>query len=126
MARVTLLGMKPAQLDGVERLLKTLEVPAVRKSAKATMARARARYDAKHSKDKRYVNVHGGTAASFELAQLTLGFERAKLDRFVSLVEGPLLRSTDGSTLSPMPLDPSSTYGTLHAILDEAYERSLA
>ena len=43
---------------------------------------------------------------------------------FLSIVEGPLLRSTDGDTISHMPLDPSSTYGTLHAVMDEAYMRA--
>ena len=123
-ARVSMLGMTPKQLDAVEALLKSSEVAAVRRAATATMARARSRYTAKLSKDKRYVNVIGGTANSHDIGQVALEFERAGLGTFVSVVEGPLLRSTDGNTVSHMPLDPSTTYTTLHAIMDEAYARS--
>jgi hypothetical protein len=40
---------------------------------------------------------------------------------FVSKVDGPLLRSLDGNRLSHMPVDPSSTYQSLHKILDTAH-----
>ena len=39
----------------------------------------------------------------------------------MSIVPGPLMRATDGFKILHMPIDPSSTYGTLHAIMDEAY-----
>jgi hypothetical protein len=123
-ARVSMLGMSTATLDKVEALLQRSEVTAVRKAAKATMYRARKRKEATTSKDKRYINVHGGPKMSAGIAQLALEFERGGLGMFLSIVEGPLLRSTDGDTISHMPLDPSSTYGTLHAVMDEAYMRA--
>ena len=124
-ARVTMLGMSDRVLGQVEAVLKGSKVAAVRKAATATMARARQRKDAKNSKDKRYINVHGGEAESLALGQVALEFEQAGLSAFLSFVEGPLLRSTDahdGGTVCHMPLDPSTTYSTLHAVMDEAYE----
>ena len=120
--RVSMLGMKPAQLDQLQKALELSRVSSVRKSVKATMKRARDRYEAKTSKDKRYINVFGSAADDADFAAVMLELHEAGLSSFVSSAEGPLLRSTDGGTLSHMPLDPSSTYGTLHAIMDDAHE----
>ena len=73
------------------------------------------------SKDKRYINVYGGPRDSAKLGRMARELEERGLGGFTSIVEGPLLRSTDGHSWSHMPLDPSTTYGTLHKIFDEAY-----
>ena len=123
-ARVTMLGMTDAQYETVGRVLARSSVASVRRAAVATMARAKKRRDAKLSKDKRYINVMGGAHGSTDLAEVVLELTQAGLGSFVRVVEGPLLRSTDmgGDQLSHMPLDPSSTYETLHKIMDDAYE----
>lgn len=70
----------------------------------------------------------GGRHGSDDLAAVSrelvhAGFGRSEeSDGFMSMVPGPLLRGTDGHHVSHMPLDPSSTYGALHKIYDEAYE----
>ena len=120
--RVSLLGMTTAQLDLLQRELASSSVSAVRGEVKSTMKRARDRYTAKTSKDKKYINVHGGASADGTLSAMVYELTTAGLGSFTSIVEGPLMRATDGGHVSHMPLDPSSTYGTLHAIMDEAYE----
>ena len=90
--------------------------------------RARKRYDAKHSKDKRYINLIGGETDHAEIAKMAMELTEAGFGSpgegkpgFFSIVPGPLLRSTDGQRISHMPVDPSTTYGTLHKMMDEAY-----
>jgi hypothetical protein len=119
-----MLGMTRQQLALLQRVLAASSVSEVRSSSKPTMKRANDRYDAKTSKDKRYINVHGGPSSDGTLSTLVYELTEAGLGSFVSLVDGPLMRSTDGGRISHMPLDPSTTYGTLHAVMDEAYELS--
>jgi hypothetical protein len=121
-ARVSLLGMTKEKLEGLGRLLSRSSIASVRVSAKATMARAEARHGAKWSKDKRYINVFGGASDDQELKRLILELHEGGFQSFTSKVDGPLLRSRDGSRLSHMPVDPSTTYASLHKIMDTAYE----
>ena len=122
--RVSLLGMTKERLAVLRKVLELSKVDSVRRAAKATMKRAEDRFVAKTSKDKRYINVHGGPTDDAGIKTLMFELTEAKLDHFARLTDGPLLRSTDGSMLSHMPLDPSSTYETLHKIMDECFELS--
>lgn len=126
--RVSFLGMEKSRFDHLLKLLTISGVAEVRKQANALAERAKSRYDSKHSKDKRYVNVIGGPHRSEPLIKVVreltdAGYGETKTSAgFVSVVMGPLLRSTDGAHVSHMPLDPSGTYKTLHKMLDDAYE----
>jgi len=122
--RVSFLGMTAAQFRLLGEIAAVSAVAELRTHSKATLKRASDRYSARHSKDKRYVNLVGGPSTSKALSTLVFELTRAGLGQFASVVPGPLLRATDGHYLSHMPLDPSSTYGKLHEIMDEAYELS--
>ena len=123
--RVSLLGMTAARFGALERVLRLSAVPAMRKAVKATMARAQARLDAKWSKDKKYINVFGGTATDEDLTTVFAELQKAGFGSFTTKCQGPLMRSMDGSGwLSHMPVDPSTTYASLHRIMDVAYERA--
>uniref|UniRef100_A0A7S2IKX2 Uncharacterized protein n=1 Tax=Haptolina brevifila TaxID=156173 RepID=A0A7S2IKX2_9EUKA len=123
------MGMSQARFDLLLKLLSASSVSAIRVSAASLAERAKKRYDAKNSKDKRYINIYGGPASDPSMARALrelgeAGF--ALLDDSghgcVSVVDGPLLRATDGSRISHMPVDPSTTYPTWHKMFDKAYE----
>jgi len=125
--RVSFLGMPPAKFEALLAMLKVSRLPEVRIDAVALADRARKRYEAKHSKDKRYINIFGSHSgdsrlhdAARELIEAGFG-EMEGRESFVTIAPGPLIRATIGSRLSHMPLDPSSTYATLHKLFDEAY-----
>jgi len=120
--RVSMLGMTQQQLDLLGGVLAASQIASIRKAAKATFDRAEKRYKAKWSKDKKYINVHGHAHDDPSMATCAMELAQAGLSSFVSIVHGPLLRSTDGYSLSHMPVDPSTTYGTLHKIMDECCE----
>jgi hypothetical protein len=111
-----------ASRQGLGEVLKRSKVADVRKQAATNMARAEKRYDASLSKDKRYINVHGGASTDPTIADLVYELTGAGYGEHTSIADGPLMRSTDGKIISHMAIDPSSTYGTLHKIMDEAYE----
>ena len=120
-ARVSFLGMADSDFERLMRYFTKSGVAEVRAQAATLEQRSRARKDAKHSKDKRYINVFGGP---FEDSQLGLVFrelEEAGFGPYVRMALGPLLRASAGHHITHMPLDPTSTYSTLHAMLDEAY-----
>ena len=58
---------------------------------------------------------------ALELTEAGFGSPGEGKPGFFSIVQGPLLRATDGHRISHMPVDPSTTYGTLHKLMDEAY-----
>ena len=126
--RVSFLGMDQNRFDNLLKLLPLSAVAEVRKHTASLAERARSRYGAKHSKDKRYINLIGGHFGCDEINTVVrelneAGYgETATSQGFVSVVMGPLLRSTDGAHVNHMPLDPSSTYKTLHKMMDDAYE----
>ena len=89
--------------------------------------------------DKRYVNVVGGkwgrVVERDDGTRVRVGMDAClatavrELDRAgfgsdrVKIVPGPLIRATigGGKEASHMPLDPKSTYNSLHELLDEAH-----
>jgi len=126
--RVSFLGMKQDKFDQLLRLLTISSVVEVRRAAASLAERARKRYEAKHSKDKRYINVIGGETdckqiakVAFELSEAGFGSPGEGKPGFFAVVPGPLLRATDGQRISHMPVDPSTTYGTLHKMMEEAH-----
>jgi len=120
--RMSMLGMSEEQLELLGKVLSASSVPEVREMAKGHMTKAASRYAAKHSMEKRYVNVFGAAHDDRRIATLMAELTNAKLSSFASIVNGPLLRATHGSLLLHMPIDPGSTYELLHKIYDEAYE----
>ena len=126
--RVSFLGMKQDKFDLLLKLCETSAVGEVRRAAASLAERARKRYEAKHSKDKRYINIIGGERECDAIAKVSLELTRAGFGEqgegkpgFLSVVAGPLLRATDGHRLSHMPVDPSTTYTSLHKMFDDAY-----
>ena len=115
------------KLEQVGRLLKCSASIEARKWAEFTVRRGIQRLKA-DSLDKKYVNLVGGSYACDDIAQVSLEMERAGLGGFVSVVPGPLMRSTNGESmgLSHMPLQPSSTYELLHECLPKAFEMANA
>ena len=126
--RVSFLGLSADRFAALLRLLPISSVPEVRAAAASLAGRARTRYDAKGSKEKRYINLLGGGHDDPRMHRLTRELAEAGFGATghpggcVSVGLGPLLRSTDGDRVSHMPLDPSATYATLHRIFDDAYD----
>ena len=75
--RVSFLGMKQDMFDRLMRLLSISSVSEVRRSANSLAERARKRYEAKHSKDKRYINVTGGETDCAQIAKVALELSEA-------------------------------------------------
>ena len=78
--------------------------------------------------DKRYVNLTGGARLSSDISRLCLELETAGFGDLVSVIPGPLMRSTHFRTpvrFTHMPLTSQSTYEVVHALFDQAYERLL-
>ena len=105
------------------RLLRTSASPMARRWADFSVLRGEQRRAAATSMDKRYINVIGGCRASPEIALVSLELTRTGFGELISIVPGPMMRATQGTALgaSFMPLDPQSTYGKLHEMLDAAY-----
>jgi len=130
--RISFLGMTAEKFAQLIALFSASLMPEIRIAAASLAERARKRYLAANSKDKRYINVFGSHRSdprmglvSRELTEAGFGERRPEggvaQPGFATIVPGPLLRSTDGKRISHMPVDPSSTYGTLHKMFDEAY-----
>lgn len=116
-----MLGMTPENFEKLFKVLAVSSVVEVRRSVKSLESRAKRRYEGSHSKDKRYINVCGGAHDDVTLRTVIYELTVAGLGAFVHQIDGPLLRSTDGSRLSHMAIDPTSTYPLLHKIFDAAY-----
>jgi hypothetical protein len=121
-----MLGMAQEQLDRLVRLLAESKSTEAKRHASATAARAVQRFKATGSAEKRYVNVTGGPRHGQEIGIAALELELAGLGEFLSIVPGPLIRATHsaGTQSTHMPLDPGSTYQSLHKYYDEAYARA--
>ena len=120
--RVSFLGMDKATFDRLGKVIAISQVREVRELSKAHLDKARKRYAAKSSQDKRYCNFYGGAADAPGFAILTRELCVAGFEPYLSKVEGPLLRSTiGGNRLTHMPIEPSSTYELLHTVMDECY-----
>jgi hypothetical protein len=93
------------------------------------MRRAREREQAESSMDKRYVNLTGGARLSRDISTLCLELETAGFGHLVTVIPGPLMRSTHFRSpvrFTHMPLTVQSTYEVVHTLFDQAYERLLA
>ena len=121
--------MEEADFERLVRVLEGSSCEQARVHASATLARGRPRLRAKGSMEKRYVNVVGGVSlggrANYDkdISSVALELERAGFGRLSSIVPGPLVRGTLGrNLLTHMPLNPASTYDSLHRHFDEAFE----
>lgn len=119
--RVSMLGLTEETAGHLFRVLSRSDDAGVRAHAKVSAAKGMQRLRAAGSMDKRYVNVIGGPRGSPSLAAAAADLSRAGFADQYRLVPGPLLRATEGSLLTHMPISPSSTYDALHADLDAAH-----
>ena len=119
--RISMLGMSKSEHDRLFKVLAVSSVASVRSSVKALAERARRRYEGTNSKDKRYINIFGGSSDDMDMRTVQHELTVAGFSEFMSVIDGPLLRSTDGARLSHMAIDPTSTYTSLHKIFDAAY-----
>ena len=114
-----------ARFDQLCRVLRCSESERARAWADYTQLRGGQRMRATGSNDKRYINVIGGQREDPELQQVALELELAGFGGRTSLVPGPLVRATHGRLgLSCMPLNPQTTYDSLHGLFDEAFRRA--
>ena len=121
-ARVSLLGMPEAEFTRLGDVLRSCPVREVRSIADNLIKRATDRYRAKQSMEKRYINVCGGEFESQNLKRVMLMLVDSGFSKYVTKVPGPLMLATEaGTRIIPMPLDPGTTYETLHKIMDECY-----
>ena len=125
--RVGLMGMTIPEFERMGRVLSRSASSEVRRHAAYSIQRGGGRLRAAGSMDKRYINVAGGASGCEAIATASLELTRAGFGQFTSLQPGPLIRATHGDSLiAHMPLQASSTYDSLHKLLDEAYERTMA
>ena len=75
--RVSFLGMKQERFDLLLQLLEKSKVLDVRRASASLAHRAKQRYTAKHSKDKRYINITGGATGCDNIAQVSLELSEA-------------------------------------------------
>ena len=144
--RVSLVGLgvtdteSKARLEALCDLLDRSRSPEVRRHASTSRTKARERFAASTSMDKRYVNVVGGMGGrpvyredgsavvegmSKEISTVVAELAKAGFsgtDR-VTIVPGPLVRASShgGKVQSHMPWVPSSSYDHLHEMLGEAH-----
>ena len=144
--RVSLIGLGATASDSEARLelLGTLLARSrsleVRRHASTSMTKARERFAASSSMDKRYVNVVGGVGGrpvplddgtpvirgmSQDISTVVGELARAGFSEpgRVAIVPGPLIRASshNGSVQTHMPWVPSSSYEPIHGLLDEAH-----
>jgi hypothetical protein len=144
--RVSLIGLgatasaAEARLELLFALLERSRSPEVRRHASTSKTKARERFSATSSMEKRYVNIVGGVGGrpeitadgtsvirgtSQDIAIAVRELERAGFNEpgRVAIVPGPLIRATshNGKVHSHMPWVPSSSYTALHAMMDEAH-----
>ena len=70
----------------------------------------------------RYVNIAGGTRLGAEIVAAWAWVKARGWGDHASIVPGPLVRATNGNTLTHMPLDVKSTYTHLVKGIESAYE----
>ena len=121
--RVSLLGASEEDVKRLGRVLATSKDPECRRHAAASLSKGLQRHRGAASMDKKYINVTGGPMKSKTIRDTLLLVSLAGFggDR-VAKVAGPLIRGTHGALTTHMPLDPGSTYQTLHDAMDVAHK----
>jgi len=118
-------GDDRSRFDHLLRVLSRSQVEEVRQWADYSRLRGGERLTA-DSLQKRYINVFGASSGDGRLNTVIYELVRAGFegpDR-VAVIPGPLMRASHGKRLGPshMPLQPASTYATLHRCFDDAYQ----
>jgi hypothetical protein len=123
--RVAMNGLMPSGFDRLIRVLSRYgeQCPDEARLMKATIVKARDRYKAFSvgSQSKRYVNVQGGASGCPKIGEMVALLQAESFKDMVSVVPGPLLRSSSGKTITHMPLSTSSTFTTTKELLSSAY-----
>ena len=131
--RVSLVALSDRQAGDSDRLdqlvgvLRRSRVAEARQWADYVRLRGGERAKA-NSLDKRYINVFGAPSKDERLNTLMseLAWAGFSGEGRVAVVPGPLMRATHGKRLglAHMPLQPTSTYDTIHSCWGEAYRRA--
>ena len=123
--RLSLLGIGATRLQLAKETMRRSHVPEVRELASCTSSYMDRRVTLLHdAEDKAYVNVIGGARGSQAVRRAHAELEAAGLGSFVTIVPGPLLRSTSGSRLLHEPFAVDSTYAQLKPIMMYSYEKA--
>ena len=108
-------------------VLRRSRVPEAREWADYVALRGGERLKA-DSLEKRYINVLGAPSGDERIDTLMreLAWAGFRGEDRVAVVPGPLMRATHGKRLglAHMPLQPTSSYDTIHSCWDEAYRRA--
>ena len=114
-----------ARIELLGEVLSRSKSREVRRWAAYSVQRGRQRMEA-DSLERKYINVVGGPRDCKDICQAACELSKAGFE--FDVVPGPLMRATHGKALgfSHMPLQPSSTYKSLHECLDRAYELAKA
>ena len=125
--RVSMVDMGERQIEKLRKVVASARDGELAVHAKATLAKAKARIEARTlGEERRYINVAGGTAGGRGVTGAVAALRDAGLARFVDVVPGPLFRATHGRLLSHMPLAVDSSYTHLMGALRKAWDISSA
>ena len=120
--RVSLLGMLPRQVQALKDAQLNSSFDEVRKMARYHIEVIGRRATLQHDAEaKAYVCLMGGRRTSSIMARFVAELRQAGFGAFISMAEGPLLRSTSGTRMTNMGLSPTTTYGQLGAAMETAY-----
>jgi len=125
--RCSLLKVNEKELLRLERVLHTSKVPEVAKMARCVMRYARTRAAVKRRvEEKAFVNLTGGPAGCAAVTRLRGELQGAGLGHLLRVTSGPLLRASEGDTLTHMPLATASAYKIVSDATEEAWRRANA
>ena len=120
--RLTMVGMDSQLREHVADLLESCDAPSISQTGRYSARRWREKAKCEGiGEEKMYVNIAGGARAGVEVASALQWLSEVGLKKFSDVVDGPLLRATDGKSITHMPLQPGSTYGHLSKAVEKAY-----
>ena len=126
-ARVSMAAWSKKELNSFIEAVVNTQNEHIAKQTSAIVKYAKERSRATNlSEELRYVNVAGGASDGKDVFDRTLTSVwkwlcQQDLDKYTTLVPGPLIRSTVGKVLTHMPLSTGSTYTHLIGAMDRAY-----
>jgi hypothetical protein len=123
--RVSLLGMTADRAESLICALEQCHVESINYHVRYSIRRIREKLKADNDgEEKKYINIAGGERRGKEVTAAEAWVEKAGFRRYMDVVDGPLLRATDGNKITHMPLQPGSTYVHLSKSIMNAYEIS--